>query len=181
MIKKPLLALLFLLFSLSFDGRLHSQVIAAGQGGAHLVAGGFFSDYSPDYGPNRLLGLGGYFDFNLRGHLGVEGEIRFLRFNETYSVHEDNYNLGPRYRWRIHRWEPYGKLMIGNGQFNFPFSYGHGGYLLIAPGGGLDIHFSRFNRITVRAIDYEYQHWFNFENSSLSPNGISAGVSYRIF
>ena len=67
--------------------------------------------------------------------------MRFLRFNQTYSVHEDNYNIGPRYRWRFHRWEPYGKFMIGNGQFNFPFSYGHGGYLLIAPGSGLDIHF----------------------------------------
>ena len=54
------------------------------------------------------------------------------------------------------RWEPYGKVMIGNGQFNFPFSYGHGGYLMFAPGGGLDIHYHRFS---IRAIDYEYQHW----------------------
>ena len=179
MIKRYLLASLFLsLFSLSSSARLHAQVVAAGKGGSHLVAGGFFSDYSPDYGPNRLEGIGGFLDFNLRGHLGVEGELRFLRFSQTFSVHEDNYNLGPRYRWRFGRWEPYGKFMIGNGQFNFPFSYGHGGYFLIAPGGGLDIHFHRF---TVRAIDYEYQHWFNFQNSSLTPDGFSTGIAYRIF
>ncbi len=180
MIKRSLLAsLLLLLLSLSSSPRLQAQVVAAGHGGAHLVGGGFFSAFSPDYGPNHLFGLGGFVDFNLRGHLGVEGEMRFLRFNQTYSVHEDNYNIGPRYRWRIHRWEPYGKFMIGNGQFNFPFSYGHGGYLLIAPGVGLDVHFN--SRFTVRAIEYEYQHWYNFQNSSLSPDGFSTGVSYRIF
>ncbi len=179
MAKRSLLASLFLLlFSVSISGPLHAQVVAAGRGGAHLVVGGFFSEFQPDYGPNHLLGIGGYVDFNLRGHLGVEGEMRFLRFNQTYDVHEDNYNLGPRYRWRFHRWEPYGKVMIGNGQFNFPFSYGHGGYLLVAPGGGLDIHFHRF---TIRAVDYEYQHWYNFQNSSLTPNGFSSGIAYRIF
>jgi hypothetical protein len=87
--------LLLSLLSLSMSA-LHAQVIAPGRGGAHLVAGGFFSEYSPDYGPNQLLGIGGFLDLNLRGHLGAEGEIRFLRFNQTYSVHEDNYNIGPR-------------------------------------------------------------------------------------
>jgi hypothetical protein len=175
MIKRSLLvSLLFF----SMGALLHGQVVAAGRGGAHLVAGGFISGYSPDYGPNELIGVGGFLDFNLRGHLGVEGEMRFLRFNQTYDVHEDNYELGPRYRWRIRRWEPYGKFMIGNGQFNFPFSYGHGGYLMLVPGGGLDVHFHRF---TIRAIDYEYQHWTNFQNSTLSPDGFSSGIAYRIF
>ncbi len=175
MIKRYLLASLL---SLSMSAVLHAQVVAAGRGGAHLVGGGFFSAFDPDYGSNHLLGLGGYLDFNLRGHLGVEGEIRFLRFNQVYDVHEDNYELGPRFRWRFGRWEPYGKFMIGNGQFNFPFSYGHGGYLMLVPGGGLDIHYHRF---TIRAIDYEYQHWTNFQDSSLSPNGFSTGIAYRIF
>jgi hypothetical protein len=175
MIKRYLLAgLLFL----SLSALLHGQVVAPGRGGAHVVAGGFVSAYSPDYGPNRLLGVGGFLDLNLRGHLGAEGEIRFLRFNQTYDVHEDNYELGVRYRWRFRRYEPYGKFLIGNGQFNFPFSYGHGGYLMLVPGGGLDVHFHRF---TVRAVDYEYQHWTNFQHSSLSPDGFSSGIAYRIF
>jgi opacity protein-like surface antigen len=166
------------LLSLFMSAVLHAQVVAAGRGGAHVVAGGLFSAYSPDYGPNELFGIGGFVDLNLRGHLGVEGEMRFLRFNQTYDVHEDNYELGPRYRWRFGRWEPYGKFMIGNGQFNFPFNYGHGGYLMLVPGAGLDIHYHRF---TIRAVDYEYQHWTNFQNSSLSPDGLSSGIAYRIF
>ena len=70
MTKRYLLALLF--FSMS--ALLHAQVTPAGRGPAHLVAGGFFSEYSPDYGPNELYGLGIFLDFNLHGHLGVEGE-----------------------------------------------------------------------------------------------------------
>jgi len=177
MIKRHLLASLLFL---SVPAFLHGQVGPAARGGSHLVAGGFFSEYSPDYGSNQLLGIGTFVDFNVRRHLSVEAEGRFLRFNQVYSVHEDNYELGPRYRWRFGRWEPYAKFMVGNGQFNFPFSYGHGGYLFVAPGGGVDIHFHRFNRFTVRG-DYEYQHWFDFQNSSLTPNGFSAGIGYRIF
>jgi hypothetical protein len=177
MIKRYLLASLLFLSVPTF---LYSQATPAARGGSHLVAGGFFSAFSPDYGSNELFGIGGFADFNVGKHLSAEGEIRFLRFNQVYDVHEDNYLLGPRYRWRFGRYEPYGKFLIGNGQFNFPFSYGHGGYLVLAPGGGVDIHFERLHRFTVRG-DYEYQHWSNFQNSSLSPNGFSAGIGYHIF
>jgi outer membrane protein with beta-barrel domain len=175
MIKKTLV---IALLALSLLSRAHSQAISAALGGAHLVGGGMFSGFSPDYGPTELYGVGAFLDLNVRGHLGLEGEARFLRFSQTYDVHEDNYELGPRFRWHYHRFEPYGKFLIGNGQFNFPFSYGHGGYLMLVPGGGLDIHYHRF---TIRAIDYEYQHWTNFQHSSLSPDGFSAGIGYRIF
>ncbi len=175
MLKRHLLASLLFL---SIQTLLHAQVVPAFHGGAHLVGGGFVSVYSPDYGANHLLGAGALLDFNLHGHWGVEGEARFLRFNQTYDVHEDTYEIGPRYRWRYHRFEPYGKFMIGNGQFNFPFSYGHGGYLIYAPGGGLDIHYGRF---TIRAVDYEYQIWHNFQSGTLNPNGFSSGIAYRIF
>lgn len=171
-------SLLLSLLSFSMTAFLHGQVIAAATGGAHLVGGGYLSAFSPDYGPNELYGLGAFLDFNLRGHLGLEGEMRFLRLSQTYSVHEDNYELGPRFRWRFGRWEPYGKFMVGNGQFNFPFSYGHGGYLMLVPGAGLDVHYHRF---IIRAIDYQYQHWTNFQNSTLSPDGFSSGIAYRIF
>jgi Outer membrane protein beta-barrel domain len=173
MIKRYLVTLLF--FSLT--AVVHGQVVAAGHGGAHIVAGGFISSFSPDYGSSRLDGVGGWVDLNLRGHLGAEGELRFLRWNQTYAVHEDNYELGARYRWRFGRWEPYGKFMIGNGQFNFPFSYGHGGYLMLVPGAGVDLHYHRF---TVRG-DYEYQHWTNFQHSTLSPDGFTVGIGYRVF
>jgi hypothetical protein len=177
-VRCAILVILTVVMSVFLGGSAHGQVVAAGHGGAHLTAGGLASIFGPDYGPNRIWGPGGFVDLNLRGHWGLEGEVRFLRFDQDYSVHEDNYVIGPRYRWRFGHYETYAKLLVGNGQFNFPFSYGHGGYLLMAPGAGLDIHYHRF---TVRAFDYEYQRWFHFQNSSLSPQGISCGVAYRIF
>jgi hypothetical protein len=179
MLKKFLfVSLLPLLSALLSSTSSHAQALPAALQGPHLVGGGFFSAFSPDYGPNHLFGLGGFIDLNLHGHLGAEGEMRFLRFNQVDDVHMDNYNIGVRYRYRIRRWEPYGKFLVGNGQFTYPFNYGHGGYLLISPGVGLDIHYHRF---VIRAVDYEYQHWFGFQGSSLSPDGLSSGIAYRFF
>ncbi len=167
------LALLFL-FLLISTPRCRRQAA----GGSHLVAGGFFSDFSPDYGPGPLLGVGFFADFNVGSHLSAEAEGRFLRFNQTIDVHEDTYMIGPRYRWHIHHFQPYVKFLLGNGQFNFPYSYAHGGYFAMAPGGGVDVPFH--HRFLFRA-DYEYQHWSDFQDSSLSPNGFSFGIGYRIF
>jgi len=36
-------------------------------------------------------------------------------------------------------------------------------------------------RISIRAFDGEYQWWPAWGNSTISPYGASAGVSYRIF
>lgn len=159
--------------------RLQGQAIAAGRGGSQLVGGAFLSTFNPDYGTNRLDGVGFFVDFNVGSHLSAEAEGRFLRFNQKYDVHEDNYLIGPRYRWHYKRFQPYAKLLLGNGQFNFPYNYAHGGYFMWAPGGGLDIVLK--HHFIVRAVDYEYQHWSGFQGSSLSPNGFSFGVAYRIF
>lgn len=167
-----------LLFGFSLSPRLHAQALPAARTGSHLTVGGMFSVFSPDYGSNQLMGLGVYTDFNVSHHWGAEGEVRFLRLNQLYDVHEDNYLIGPRYRFHIWRVDPYVKIMFGNGQFNFPFSVAHGGYAMWAPGGGVDLRLNR--RFTARA-DYEYQHWNGFQDSSLTPHGVSFGLAYQIF
>jgi hypothetical protein len=167
------------LFLFSFPHLVHGQATPAGRGGSQLTAGGYFSSFSPDYGTNELLGVGVYSDLNVGAHLSAEGEARFLRFNQKLDVHEDNYLIGPRYRWHYGRFQPYAKFLIGNGQFNFPYGYAHGGYLMIAFGGGLDVNLH--HHLVWRAVDYEYQHWSSFQGSSLSPNGFSFGIAYRIF
>jgi hypothetical protein len=170
---------LLTIFAFCVSTPLHGQALPAATGGSQLVAGGFFSAFRPDYGSNWLLGLGAYGDFNVGRHFGAEAEVRFLRFNQQFDVHEDNYLIGPRYRWHIHRYQPYAKFLLGNGQFNFPDSLAHGGYFMIAPGGGLDIVLK--HHFVLRAVDYEYQHWSGFQGSSLNPNGLSFGIGYRIF
>jgi hypothetical protein len=167
------------LFLFAFPNPLRGQALPAARGGSQLTAGGYFSTFSPDYGTNELLGVGVYADFNVGRHLSAEGEARFLRFNQKLDVHEDNYLIGPRYRWRFGRLQPYAKILFGNGQFNFPYNYAHGGYFMFAPGGGLDITLP--HHFVWRAVDYEYQHWSSFQGSSLSPNGFSFGIAYRIF
>lgn len=165
-------------FFLSFSPLLHSQALPAGRGGSHLAAGGIFSEFAPDYGTNQLLGLGFYVDLNVGSHLSAEAEGRFLRFNQKLDVHEDNYLIGPRYRFHVFHTQPYVKFLLGNGQFNFPDNFAHGGYFMWVPGGGLDVPFH--HRFLAR-VDYEYQRWNSFEGSSLAPHGFSFGLAYRIF
>ena len=159
------------------SGVLHAQVVAAGQGARTWWAEASSPRIGPDYGPNELRGWGGFLDFNLRGHLGVEGKYVFSASTRLTTCTKITTSWVPG-TGGVSAVGTVGKFMIGNGQFNFPFSYGHGGYLMLVPGGGLDIHYHRF---TIRAVDYEYQHWTNFQNSSLSPNGFSTGIAYRIF
>lgn len=164
---------------LLFPSILIAQATPAARSGGRIYVGGFFSVFHPDYGSNLLMGPGFYFDVDVFTHFGAEGEGRFLRMNQKLDVHEDNYLIGPRYRFHYHGLDPYVKFMMGNGQFNFPLNLAHGGYFVWAPGGGVDMNVSPHWRW--RIIDYEYQHWNNFQNSSLTPNGFSFGISYRIF
>jgi hypothetical protein len=73
----------------------------------------------------------------------------------------------------------YGKGMVGIGQFNFPYNYAKGTYLVIAPGGGVDYRWTR--RMTVRLADVEYQIWPQFTYGSMTSAGVSVGLRYNIF
>jgi len=62
---------------------------------------------------------------------------------------------------------------------NFEENIATGRFTTIAFGGGVDFRVSR--KLTFRPIDLEYQEWPQFVGNSLSPYGISVGMSYRIF
>lgn len=159
----------------------HAQVAPAAKGSpVSLYAGGQFSLFKPDYGTNWLSGVGAYVDFNLTPRFAVEGEARFLRFNQKLEVHEDNYLIGPKITFPHRRWGPYAKVLLGAGEINFPYSYAHGGYFDLALGGGVDYRPNR--KWKLRVVDVEYQTWPGFLNSKgLTPWGLSFGASYRIF
>jgi opacity protein-like surface antigen len=158
---------------------------AIGGGLPPLSVGGFYSNYSNDYIPNRLGGLGVYVDWDIfrKFNLGVEGEARWLRFNQQQGSYEDNYLVGPRYSRHYGKFVPYVKFMMGAGELEFPSGFGHGGYFALAPGGGLDYRLTR--HVTLRG-DYEYEFWPSapgggLPTNGLTPNGFSIGASYRIF
>jgi len=167
-----------------------AQVAPAGRGGnEQLFVGGTFSDFSPDYGWQRLYGIGAFVDYNLSPRFGAEAEVRFHRFHQLSSTHEDNYLVGPRYIYHHGRFNVYGKVLFGVGSINFPFNAAHGSYFALDFGGGLDYRLTR--RVAVRG-EYEYQKWPGFVGPpdppslqdrpyGLTPNGFAVGVAYRIF
>ncbi len=154
---------------------------SADAGGIVLSAGAFFSYYSVGYGPEKLAGFGGFVDAEPKGRPGVEAEIRDLNLlQHTDSVHLSTYLIGPRYGFRqIGRFQPYVKVLLGEGEFNFPYNYAHGSYFVLAPGGGVDFHLS--HRVSLRLADVEYQDWPMFTFGNMSSFGVSSGIRIRIF
>jgi hypothetical protein len=126
-----------------------------------------------------MLGISGFVDADSKGSLGLEGEARWLTFHQTADVHASTYMAGPRYFRNVRKFQPYAKVLVGFGQFNFPYNFAHGNYLVVAPGGGVDFRINR--RFRVRLADFEYQIWPQFTYGAMSSVGISAGIRYRIF
>jgi opacity protein-like surface antigen len=169
----------------------HAQVDPSAIGrGLSITAGGLASAFQPDYAggsvaaasSSRLYGIGAYVDVRFSRWVQIEAEGRWLRFNQYVNISQDNYLIGPRLPIpHLHFWRatPYGKVLVGYGNMNFEFNAAHGRFTDIAYGGGVDIKLTK--RISVRAIDFEFQQWPKWLNSSLAPYGASVGVGYKIF
>jgi opacity protein-like surface antigen len=73
---------------------------------------------------------------------------------------------------------------LGVGVIHYPFIIGNANYFDIAPGGGVNY---RLSRHWLLRAEYEYQLWINSPGYSnqpdhlLRPNGMNAGVAYRLF
>jgi hypothetical protein len=126
-----------------------------------------------------LFGPGAFVDVKFTRWVQLEGEARWLRFNRFNDIHEDNYLIGPRVPV-YHFWKAtvYGKALAGFSKMDLGFGY-HGTFTATAFGGGMDIKLTK--RISLRALDGEYQYWPAWGNSKLTPYGASAGLSYKIF
>ena len=179
--------------------RMDAQVAAsAKRSGISLRLGATGSVFDPDYGLttsgyystngygiNKLGGVGAYADLNLFRGLGIEGEARWQRFHQQGTIFQDNYLVGPRFQMGNRgRLAPYIKALVGYGYMNYEQNYAHGWFNAIAVGGGLDVRVTR--RISLRALDVEYQQWPQWQQplvqtTTLFPYGVSAGVSYRLF
>jgi opacity protein-like surface antigen len=155
-----------------------------------LSAGAEYSNFRPDYGPNRLGGIGVFVDADrlFFRNLGAEGEARWLHFNQFEGETEANYLIGPRYRFvRYHGISAYGKFLMGGGFINYPNKIGSGSYFAYTPGGTVEYRLAR--HWIVRG-DYEYQFWpsapgivftYPLPSSGLTPSGFSVGAAYKIF
>lgn len=157
-----------------------AQAVAAASGpGEYVAVGGGVSGFETDYGHNRIAGGMVFVDVNPQWRVGFEGEARWLRWHSDEQVTESDYLGGVRVAlWKPGTLQPYVKFLAGAGEINLPFGYAHGGFLTYAPGAGLDLALN--DRVAVRVVDFEYQHWPKFTYGALSPYGLSAGISVRL-
>lgn len=179
--RKLALALFSLFLGCASQKVSEAQALATASGpGSYLAVGGGVSGFNTDYGHNRIAGAYVFVDSNPQWRVGFEGEGRFLRWHAREQVTEAEYLGGVRVALlpRAVRLAPYAKFLAGAGEITLPFRYAHGGFLTYAPGAGLDVSLN--DRITVRAVDFEYQHWPQFTYGALSPYGFSTGVSFRL-
>jgi hypothetical protein len=163
-------------------GSAHAQTVPSGyQEGFSLAAGATASGYYLDYGGEKIAGPAVFVDADTKHHIGIEGEARWLVVPQRADVHNTTWLVGLRYNaFHFHdRFYPYVKGMVGFTQFTFPYSYAKGDYLVVAPGGGVDMSLTR--RIRWRVVDAEYQIWPQFTFGSEDSWGISTGIRYRIF
>ncbi len=154
--------------------------------GASLSVGGTYSYFQAQYPQVDVGGAGAYVDLNFRRQLGLEFEGRWLRKGEVGGSKESTFLAGPRIEFHRKRFSPYAKGMIGAGNLTFPYTPDYyGTFFVFAGGAGLDV--SLTENLKLRLIDFEYQRWpeFNFgvpgSNYPISPYGISAGISYRVY
>jgi hypothetical protein len=167
----------------------------------------FVSDF-PDYTRHKFYGYGGWADFDITNHLGIEGEFRQANDttqgqyqsvgqpNSTVIQHQRSYDGGLRYFRHYGRFAPYAKVVFGVASQEFPpfpppapqnVSAGTYNYHFVGYGTGTDIAIT--THINAR-IDFESQSWFAATNSP-SPNNIgglprgltpflySGGVAWR--
>ena len=173
MLKKALILVSLIVAPAMLHGQARPSATRAGD----LQVGGGYSIVSPDFGTNHLGGIMGYADFDFRPTIGIEAEVRFANMNARVDVTEKTYLIGPRYIFYYHKFNPYAKILVGRGVFNFPLNTANLAYNMVAFGGGIDYRVKR--HINIRVIDVESQHWFSFQKSSLTPLAYSAGVAYH--
>jgi hypothetical protein len=159
---------------------LLAQVVPSAVGpGAYVAVGTGVSGFQAVYGQRDLGGGLIYADVHPQWRVGFEGEARFLRFHTSEHVTESNYLGGVHILvLRSHDVELYTKFLVGMGRITLPFDQAHGSFLAYVPGGGIDIALNHY--VTLRAIDFEYQHWPQFPFGSFSPYGISSGIRVRV-
>ncbi|RRA48857.1 outer membrane beta-barrel protein [Acidipila sp. EB88] len=166
----------------------HAQVHESATGAArHLWAGAEFSSFDPDYGPDRLEGVGLYADYFITRTFAMEGEVRLLDFNKPNGLTEKTFLGGPLYTFYRHaRFSAYGKGLLGGATVNYPFDIGYGSYFAAEAGGGIE--YRLLPRVKLRG-EYTYQFLpgapgFSlpgYPDDGLTPSGINIGLSYRIF
>lgn len=169
---------------------LRAQEIPTETRAGELQIGLGFSRATPDYTEDHFYGPSFYATFDFRDHLGVEADFHSVKGNTKAEalggdagISEKTYEIGMRGVWHPGRFDPYAKLMVGRGVFNYPYIPGtttaaaNLAYNMYAVGFGVDLRAKRY--LNIRLFDYELQKWSSFPPHGLTPQVITFGVAYR--
>jgi hypothetical protein len=167
----------------------HAQASPTATRFGDFKIGGGFTSLSSDYLSSRFNGAAAYADLDFTHHLGVEAEFHFATDSNGSGEYEKTYEIGGRYHRTYGRFLPYAKVLVGRGVYNYTQPYradlstsvrylpvANLAYTLIAAGAGVD--YKLLHHVYLRG-DWEYQRWFNFQGSSLSPNLLTVGAAYH--
>ena len=181
MTKFCLSALAVLLAAAAGPPRLWAQATATATGNA-LALGIVYQNADPDYGPVRSAGVGVFANYDFSRYLGVTAEVNLPTAFSSVIFLEHSYLVGVRGVYHYGRLQPYGKLLVGESTSTDNSSMHNllnapGSYPTYAIGGGVDVRLQR--QITIRAIDYESQHWMEYNPHGLTPSLFSFGAAYR--
>jgi len=155
---------------------LHAQALPAASRVGDLQIGVGYSSAKPDYSQQTFTGIAVYADFDFLPYLGVEAEFHKVDTPSSDQSYQMTGEVGVRYFRTCGRVVPYVKVMIGRGDFDYPYSLTNLSYNLYAGGAGAD--FKVAERLRLRA-DYEVQSWSSFPSGGLKPKLLTFGVAYH--
>jgi hypothetical protein len=156
--------------------KIQAQASAAGVRAGDLQVGLGFSG-GPHYGGSRYYGGSIYASFDFLQHWGVEADFHQVNTSANNKLYERTYEIGGRYVRHYKGFiNPYGKVMIGRGVFNFANDSANLAYNMYSIGGGIDFNVTR--RINARG-DFEFQRWPSFPGNALTPKVATIGVAYH--
>ena len=173
------LALTFVVANLA--PQMSAQAIATATGKT-LAVGLAYQNINPDYGPSRASGIQIFANYDFAKYVGVTAEVNLQTAFSNVVFLEHTYMFGARGEYRKGKYLGYGKALIGdatasNNSTSPALINAPGSYPLFAIGGGLDVRLA--HHLTVRAIDFEQQHWLSYHPNGLTPELLSFGVAYR--
>ena len=155
---------------------LHAQATSTASRAGDLQIGVGFSTAKPDYGTQSFQGVTAYVDFNRHSHFGLEALFHQVSSTNSNQSYQRTYEVGGRYFRTYGPLVPYIKVMIGRGDFNYPFGQTDLSYNLYA--GALGVDYELGPHIRLRA-DYELQSWYGFPNEALTPQILSVAIAYH--
>jgi hypothetical protein len=155
---------------------LHAQATTTASRAGDLQIGLGFSIAKPDYATQFFQGVTAYVDFNRRSHFGLEAQFHQISSTGSDQSYQRTYEVGGRYFRTYGPIVPYLKVLIGRGDFNYPYGQTDLSYNLYAGAIGADYVVGAHLRLRA---DYELQSWYSFPNEGLTPQILSVAVAYH--